>query len=141
MLSLILNKTSIFTNYMELRKKIKQFLVLGIIYTSLFHYIVPHHHHHAHEHDEIGAEYLGFSVDQFHASHNHTYLIHAHDYTWSNNNKRLNSDTFKCTFIHSLESIFIVKFYRIINYPSYKNITFNFLLLVNHSLRAPPSLG
>jgi hypothetical protein len=118
---------------MKLGKKINNFLMLGIIYMMMFQHIVPHHHH-AHDQEEIGIENIA-------DHHGHSHAVHSHDYIWRTKDNRVSKETFKLAFINTIESIQALGLFSTPNYNSYKENTFDYLLLVNRSLRAPPSLG
>ena len=115
--------------------------MLGIIYMMMFQHIVPHHHHHAHDQDEIGIENTANHHEQLNTSHGHSHTVHSHDYLWSTKNNRVSKDTSKLAFVDTFQPSHALGFESTPNYNSYKENTFDYLLLVNRSLRAPPYLG
>lgn len=120
---------------MTLRKKFKNFFVLITFYVLMFQHIIPHHHH-AHESDEVSVENV--LDNHLQSAHNHPINEHSHEYIKSYNKDKLTNNTFKfiCNYIVPLYPNIEVQ--KEIKFVSYKDNTFDYLLLLNYSLRAPP---
>lgn len=123
---------------MEFSNQIKKFLMLGLVYVLMFHHVIPHHHH---SHEEVNLE-LESHVHHSESQSQHSHQIHSHEFTTNVNNNSISKELSIVGFLHNIESpLTLDRYSKIRSFRYYQDNTFDFLLSLNHSLRAPPSIG
>lgn len=112
--------------------------MLGLVYILMFHHIIPHHHH---SHEEVNVE-LESHVHHSESQSQHSHQIHTHEFTSNVNNTSISKELSIVGFLLEIESpLTLDRYSKIRSFRYYQDNTFDFLLSLNHSLRAPPSIG
>lgn len=117
-------------------KKVNNILMLGLVYVLMFHNVIPHCHSHS---EESSAVEIFFHSDENHSNHSHH--LHSHDVALYANSNSISKDFLDLVFINSTNLIGSLVNFCAFRIDLYTNNTFDNPLLLNCSLRAPPSIG